>query len=165
MSSQIRIRDIDSSSQEEIHLVAERMRQTLIEVLGEEVGGNMYPMDWLVQRVQFHLDPQQCTGRVFVSEDAEGHITGHTIVRLEPDEAEGQIGLFSTTYIEPTSRRLGVAAELLRTGENWMREQGMKKAVTYTDVDNTPLQELYLGQGYKLSEMPNNFVALSKQLD
>ena len=164
MTAKIRIREINQEAPAEIQLVAERMRRTLIEVLGEEAGGNMYTMDWLIQRVRFHLDSQQSTGRVFVSEGADGRITGHTIVRLEPDEVEGQIGLFSTTYVEPESRRFGIAAELLKTGENWMREQGMKKAVTYTDVDNAALQKLYLEQGYELSEMPNNFVALSKRL-
>ena len=41
------IRAIDPQSRAEVELVASRMRQTLVEVLGEEVGGNMYTMDWL----------------------------------------------------------------------------------------------------------------------
>ncbi len=75
-----RIRAIDPQSPAEVELVASRMRQTLVEVLGEEVGGNMYTMDWLIQRVLWHLDPNQCVGQVFLSEDSEGHITGHTKV-------------------------------------------------------------------------------------
>ena len=158
------IRQIDPTSDEEIGLVAERMRLTLVEVLGEEVGGKMYTMDWLIDRVRFHLDAAKCTGAVFVAEAPDGHIAGHTIVRLEPDDEEGTIGLFSTTYVEPESRRLGVAAELLHAGEVWMIEHGMKKAVTYTDRENEPLKKLYLSHGYGEKEMPNNFVALSKAL-
>lgn len=60
------------------------MRQTL-EVLGEEKGGNMYRMDWPIQRVLWHVDPSQCVGQVFLSEDRDGRITGHTIVRIERD--------------------------------------------------------------------------------
>ena len=158
------IREIDPSSDEEIGLVAERMRLTLVEVLGEEEGGKMYTMEWLIDRVKFHLDPAKCTGAVYVAEALDGHIAGHTIVRLEPDEEEGFIGLFSTTYVEPESRRLGVAAELLQAGEAWMVEHGMKRAVTYTDRENEPLKKLYLAHGYGEKEMPNDFVALSKSL-
>ena len=158
------IRELDVTSPKEIRLVAERMRLTLIEVLGSEVGEKMYTMEWLIDRVKQHLDPDRYTGRVFVSEDENGQITGHTIVRLEPDDEGGFIGLFSTTYVEPLSRRLGIAAELLKKGEAWMKEQGMLKAVTYTDADNRPLKELYLEHGYQAANMPNNFIVLSKSL-
>lgn len=157
------IREIDRNSPREIQLVAQRMRETLVEVLGEEVGGEMYTMEWLIDRVMFHLDPTRCNGAVFVSEDS-GEISGHTIVRVEQDEAFGEIGLFSTTYVIPAARRQGVAALLLARGEQWMRSQGTTRAVTYTDADNTPLQELYQSHGYKMIDMPKNFVALSKRL-
>ena len=159
----MRIREIDPKSSDEIRVVATRMRQTLVEVLGEEVGGNMYTMEWLVDRVQFHLDPARSTAKVFLAIDDE-EIVGHTIVRLEPDEQEGRIGLFSTTYVIPEARRQGTAALLLQTGESWLCEQGMKVAVTYTDVANTPLQQLYKDHGYEVSPMPNDFVALRKSL-
>jgi GNAT superfamily N-acetyltransferase len=140
------------------------MRQTLVEVLGEEVGGNMYQMDWLVGRVLFHLDPERCNGAVFISEDEIGAITGHTIVRVEQDDEFGEIGLFSTTYVIPEARRHGTAAALLAHGEQWMADQKMTRAVTYTDVDNKPLQELYQSHGYSMTQMPNNFVALLKNV-
>ncbi|MEZ4556464.1 MAG: cupin domain-containing protein [Caldilineaceae bacterium] len=41
-----------------IHLVAARMRQTLIEVLQTARGSAMYSLPWLVDRVEFHLDPR-----------------------------------------------------------------------------------------------------------
>lgn len=160
----MRIRPIDPRSSAEIELVAQRMRQTLVEVLGKKAGEAMYSLDWLCDRVRFHLDPDRSTGAVFLAEDEKGAITGHCIVRVEPDPEEGQIGLFSTTYVVPEARRRGVALRLLRAGEAWMVERGLRTAVTYTDVGNEPLQRLYLGQGYELSNMPNSFVALRKPL-
>ena len=98
------IRPISRDDDAEIRLVAERMRKTLIEVLGPDVGTNMYSMDWLERRVRFHLDPSACRGEVFVAEDTEGHVVGHCIVRVETDDA-GPLGLFSTTWVEPEARR------------------------------------------------------------
>lgn len=172
-SRAISVRPIDPRADEEVALVAHRMRETLIEVLGEERGGTMYSMDWLVQRVRWHLDPGSVVGQVFVAETAAGDIVGHTIVRIEPDahddppasDAGGQeIGLFSTTFVDPSVRRLGVATQLLDAGERWMRERGMPLSVTYTDADNVKLQRLYIRHGYTLSEMPEHFVKLTKRL-
>src|SRR4029079_19118147 len=101
---------IDPNSKGEIELVAARMRQTLVEVLGEETGGSMYSMEWLIDRVKFHLDPAKCVGVVYVAEDESG-IVGHTIVRLEDDDKFGAIGLFSTTYVIPDARRQGFAEQ------------------------------------------------------
>lgn len=160
-----RIRVIDPGAAGEVALVAARMRETLVEVLGEEVGSAMYTMDWLVERVLWHLDAGRCTGQVFLAERGDGHIAGHTIVRLDVD-AQGQpSGLFSTTYVEPASRRTGVAIALLARGEAWMREQGMTEAVTFTDTFNAKLQTLYIGQGYAMSVAGGGFVKLAKRLD
>lgn len=61
------IRPIDSNSLPEIELVATRMRETLKEVVGAERGESMYSMDWLIDRVRFHLDPNLSTAQVLVS--------------------------------------------------------------------------------------------------
>ena len=159
-----RIREINPQSSAEIELVATRMRETLIEVLGEEAGGNMYPLEWLIQRVRFHLDPSQCAGQVFVSENREGKITGHTIVRIERGEDGHEFGLFSTFYVEPGSRNQAIATNFVRRGEQWMRELGMTTAMTYTAADNLKLQKLMIGLGYEIVLRKDTMVALSKTL-
>lgn len=159
------IRPINPDSTDEITLVAARMRQTLCEVLGVARGESMYSMAWLIGRMRWHLDPDSVIGQVFLAENAAGDIVGHTIVRLEPVESDGTIGLFSTTYVAPDARRQGVAARLLRQGEQWMRDHGMAQAVTYTDQDNVKLQTLYRRHGYRMTPMPDAFVKLSKPLD
>ena len=159
-----RIRAINPQSRVEVELVASRMRQTLVEVLGEEVGANMYTMDWLIQRVLWHLDPNQCVGQVFLSEDSEGHITGHTIVRIQLDETGKKIGLFSTFFVEPGSRNQAVATSFVVHGEKWMLDHGMTTAMTYTAESNDRLKSLLISLGYRAGTAQNQMIALSKSL-
>ena len=109
----------------------------------------MYSMDWLRQRVLWHLDPTEVIGQVFVAVNAQEGIVGHSIVRLEievgGDDFINTVGLFSTTYVEPASRQFGVATLLLERGEQWMLEQEMTEAVTYTDANNVKCKTYTLG--------------------
>jgi GNAT superfamily N-acetyltransferase len=149
-SGEIRIRPIDPHSADEIALVALRMRETLIEVEGEETGVALYTMEWLKERVRWHLDAQKCTGAVFISENSNGYITGHTLVRIEVDEAGKRFGLFSTTYVEPVFRKQSVASLLTAHGESWMTGQGLSLAATWTSASNTKLIGLYEKHGYAI---------------
>ena len=150
MDNGLRIRDIDPASEAEVDLVARRMRQTLVEVEGEEVGTALYTMEWLRGRVRWHLDPGNCTARVFLAEDNGGRVIGHTIVRIEAGDTGGQHGLFSTIFVEPRSRKLAVGSRLLRHGEAWMAAQGMPEAATWTSATNAKLINLYGKHGYAI---------------
>lgn len=111
------LRPLNPASAEEVELVAQRMRQTLVEVLGEEAGIALYSMDWLRARLLWHLDQDQCTGEVFVIQEDEGPVLGHAIVRLEKDSEGVAIGLISTIFVTPESRRRGLATQLLLHAE------------------------------------------------
>ncbi len=150
------IRPLDRSSDAELELVATRMRATLQEVLDDERGEAMYSLDWLRERVRFHLEPGR---EVFVLE-LDGAIVGHTIVREEP---EG-IGLFSTTWVAPEVRRQGLATGLLEAGEGWMRQRGLRAAQTCTATDNSGLRRLYEGRGYGVVEEADQMVKLERPL-
>ncbi|GMU54363.1 MAG: hypothetical protein AMXMBFR33_35090 [Candidatus Xenobia bacterium] len=149
------IRPLDPSLSAERELVALRMRLTLEEVLGLERGRAMYTLDWLRERVDFHLEH----GMIFLAQDQQGRLAGHTILRLEPEE-----GLFSTTYVDPAFRRRSVARLLVGRGEDWLRGQGARLAATYTDEHNHGLQQLFVGLGYELQPRPDSFVRLFKRL-
>ena len=141
------------------------MRETLVEVLGEERGTALYSLDWLRQRVLWHLDSEKARAAVFVSEDDAARVTGHTIVRVEHEELGAQpIGLFSTTFVERASRRRGIADCLLCHGERWMRAERMPEAVTYTATHNAKLIGLYLKHGYVLRPAGAEMVRLAKTL-
>lgn len=144
------IREIDPASDSEIALVAHRMRQTLIEVEGEETGSALYSMEWLAERVRWHLDAASCNGKVFLAEYPPGQIAGHTIVRAEADEAGQPYGLFSTTYVAPEARRHGLAQALLQHGEQWMQAQALTSSSTWTSETNMKLIRLFRQHGYRI---------------
>ena len=143
------LRPINPESDAEIALVAQRMQLTLMEVIDEERGKAMYGLEWLIDRVRWHLDARQCTGAVYVAERAND-VVGHTIVRVDQDEVSNPMGLFSTTYVAESARRIGIADALIAKGEGWMREQGMRVAATQTAETNTPLIRLYEKHQYSI---------------
>ena len=146
------IRPIDLASYAEIELVAQRMRLTLIEVEGEAVGAALYTMDWLRDRVRWHLDTSLATAQIFLAIDAAGEIVGHTIVRVESGGEASRFGLFSTTYVRPESRKCGVASDLLLHGEQWMLTMVLPSAETWTSATNSKLIGLFARQGYAINE-------------
>lgn len=150
--------------EDEIDVVALRMRLTLVEVLGEARGTAMYDLDWLRDRVRFHLDPARSTGAVYVAEDDGGAVVGHTIVRVDEDEDGRPIGLFSTTYVEPAARRGGVASALIAAGEAWFRGKGMQTAWTYTSAGNDRLIRLYRKHGYEVVDRRGDMIRIRKEI-
>ena len=159
------IREINPASADEVALVASRMRQTLVEVLGEEKGTALYSMDWLVNRVRWHLDPEQTVAKVFLMERSDGWITAHAIARIEYDERCKPYGYFSTVFVEPGSRRQGVASALIRHVENWLRGVGMLTVIYNTAVGHQKLIRLFEQHGYRISHRTAEMVQLSKSLD
>lgn len=145
------IRSLDPASKEELEWVARGMRQTLIEVEGESAGSALYTMEWLRDRVRWHLDPAQSTAGVFLAVDGDARILGHCIVRVESEPGGNRFGLFSTTYVAPESRRRSVAGGLLLHGESWMRERQMPEAATWTSETNIGLIGLYRKHGYAVT--------------
>lgn len=143
------LRALNPQASHEIDLVAQRMRATLIEVEGESVGSALYSMDWLRDRVMFHLDPQRSEGQVLLVVEPEDKVLGHTIVRREAGPDGRAFGLFSTTYVVPDARRRGVAEALLQAGEQWMRSRSLTHAATWTSATNIGLIRLYSKHGYR----------------
>jgi GNAT superfamily N-acetyltransferase len=127
------------------------MRATLVEVEGEETGIALYTMDWLRERVRWHLNADLVTARVFLAEDNKGVILGHTIVRREFENDGREYGLVSTTYVLPEFRRAGVAEAFLQAGEEWMRSLGLGSCATWTSSTNHKLIRMYEKHGYRQS--------------
>lgn len=149
------LREIDPSSEAEIRLVAERMRETLIEVEGLEVGGALYSMEWLEDRVRWHLDPRCTTAQVLLAIDEDERIVGHCIFRIESPDTD-PYGLISTTYVLPSVRRHGWASRFLEQAQRWFLARGLSMSCTYTSSTNTPLISLYRKYGYQLVDQGKN---------
>lgn len=157
------IRELDPSSGREVELVAVRMRETLIEVLGEQRGSTFYTMDWLRDRVLWHLDARNAEAKIFLSEDGHGRITGQAIARVEKGD-HGSYGYFSTIYVEPAARKRGVATSLLQRIEAWLREKGMPRIVYNTAETNDRLIRLFGRHGYTVTHRNCDMVQLTKAL-
>ena len=156
----MRVRELSASDSDSLEWVAGNMRKTLLEVVGQD----LYSMEQLRDRVRFHLDPSRSRGQVFICEAPGGQRAGHTIVRVELDADGGELGLFSTTYVEPEHRRCGVADLLLATGEAWMRRQGMLRAATDTSEANEKLIALYSKHGYGIVLRDSGMIRLARFL-
>lgn len=166
LTQQHRVRPLDPTDEVEIDLVAQRMRLTLIEVLGEAEGGAMYSMEWLRDRVRWHLDSKQCLGGVFLIE-SDGLVCGHTIVRVESEADGTPVGLFSTIFVVPACRRLGFAETLLDEGEAWFRSHHLRRFATNTSATNDALIRLFEKRGYAivLRVPETQMVRLAKTLE
>ena len=150
----MQLRTITLNDTAAIDLIAQRMRATLVEVEGEQAGGGMYSMDWLRDRVRWHLDGR--AAEVVVAEDLTGAIVGHTIYRIEAGPDDTPFGLVSTTYVVPQARRLGVAQQLLARAESWFRGHGLPQCCTWTSSTNAPLIALYARNGFTQVERAPN---------
>ena len=156
------IRQIDADSAAEIGLVAARMRQTLVEVLGEEEGTALYSMEWLLQRVRWHLDPTQTTAKIHVIEEMPGQIIGHAISRIEYDDDGHPYGYFSTIFVDRGSRKKGVASLLIRHVESWLKSMRMPKIVYNTAASHWTVIRLFERHGYRITNRDGEMVQLTK---
>lgn len=160
----VKIREINPNSEFEVELVAKRMRQTLIDVLGEEKGASMYTMDWLKQRVLWHLDSKNTIAKIFLTVTPDERISGQAIARIEYSEDRNPFGYFSTIYVEPESRQQGVATSLLVCVEQWLIKMKMPKIIYNTAESNSKLIRLFREHGYVVTDAQSNMVQLTKQL-
>lgn len=160
------IREINPESQQEISLVALRMRQTLVEVLGEDKGTSMYSIDWLKDRVLWHLDPKLTTAKIFLIEDVNGNILGHAIARIEQDHNAKPYGYFSTIFVEPNSRSKGMADRLVLHVEEWLKQMNMPKIIYNTADNHTKIIRLFNRHGFQITyhHAENKMVQLTKVL-
>ncbi len=157
----MRIREINPLAENEINLIAERMQQTLVEVLGSEKGEAMYSMDWLRERVRWHLDQRLTDGKVFLIENENYDILGHAIARVDFGSS---FGYFSTIFIEPNSRKKGLAKLLMNHVEAWFKDKQMPRIIYNTGTHHIAIINLFESHGYKISLEESEMVQLSKNI-
>jgi GNAT superfamily N-acetyltransferase len=152
------IRKINPDSAGEIALVAQRMRDTLIEVEGSERGAALYSLEWLEERVRWHLNPAETTAQVLVATTPAGEIIGHSIFRIEASDSY-PYGLISTTYVLPAWRKSGLATQFLECAHAWFRKNRISISCTWTSASNAPLIALYRKFGYEIVDHgPNDII-------
>ena len=155
------IREIDATSDVEIAVVATNMRRTLVEVLGLEKGTALYSMDWLVDRVRWHLDSQQAPAKVFIAE-MSGRIISHAIARVETETDGTLYGYFSTIFVEPEWRNKGIAASMLSHTVSWLESMRMPKIIYNTAENHSKLIRIFERNGFVITHRENEMIQLTK---
>lgn len=156
-----RIRELNPHANEEIEWVARGMRQTLIEVLGKKKGTELYTMNWLVDRVKWHLNPKTTTAKIYLAENDSG-LLGHAIARLEYDKSSTVYGYFSTLFVSPEARRKGLAHAFIDHVEKWLCSQKVARIVYNTAEDHSVLIRLLESHGFKIALHEKEMVQLIK---
>ena len=90
-------------------------------------------------------------GRVFVAEE-DGVIEGYVYAALEPlswKELRGPAGFIHDVAVREEARRAGVAAQLLQTAIDWLRERGAPRIVLWTASQNEAAQQLFRRFGFR----------------
>jgi GNAT superfamily N-acetyltransferase len=157
------IRPLDPACAAERDWVARGMQRTLVEVEGAR-GGEIWNVEVTRARLDEFLDSGRHVAQVFLAVAAQAgapggtRIGGHTILRLDDDADGRRYGLFSTTWVDPPLRRLGLADRLLARGEQWLRARGMAQAATWTSATNAKLIALYEKHGYAIDRSGPNDV-------
>jgi GNAT superfamily N-acetyltransferase len=159
--TQFTIRDLNPSQHSEIELVANRMRSTLVDVLGKDKGESLYSIDWLINRVNEHIDMGD-KSKVILVESEKGIIVAHAIVRIDADEEGNEFVFFSTIYVLPESRKSGVASLIINTVDEWCVKKSLSRIIYNTATDNHRLIRLYEKHGYSIILHDGDMVKLEK---
>jgi len=90
-------------------------------------------------------------GAVFVAEDGDA-IAGYVYAAMEPlswKELRGPAGFIHDIAVREEARRSGIAAQLLRTAIDWLREHGAPHVVLWTATPNEAAQGLFRRFGFR----------------
>jgi ribosomal protein S18 acetylase RimI-like enzyme len=93
-------------------------------------------------------DPDGC---IFVAEE-EDAIAGYVYAALEPlswKELRGPAGFIHDVAVREEARRTGVAAQLLETAIDWLRERGAPRVILWTAAPNAAAQSLFRRVGFR----------------
>ena len=86
-----------------------------------------------------------------VAED--GHaIDGYVYVTLEPlswRELRGPAGFIHDIVVREDARRSGIAAQLMQTAIEWLRERGAPRVILWTAAPNEAAQSLFRRFGFR----------------
>ncbi len=128
----------------------------------EQAGWLQLRMDlWPADRVD-HLQEMQelCAqpGRYaqLVAYSSLGEPQGLVEVALRSDYVNGTdsspVGFLEGLYVDPAFRKQGVAAMLVKTAEQWVREQGCTEMASDALLDNTTSHAMHRALGFEETE-------------
>ncbi|QOY94589.1 GNAT family N-acetyltransferase [Massilia sp. UMI-21] len=98
------------------------------------------------------------TGRYaqFIAYSDTGEPQGLVEVALRSDAVNGTVsspvGFLEGLYVDPASRRRGIAALLVKTAEQWVREQGCTEMASDALLENTASHAMHRALGFVETE-------------
>ena len=84
---------------------------------------------------------------VVVARDKEGNLAGFHWVSVEVERDE-TVARIESLWVDQKHRRKGIARELKRLGERWLKERGAKRITTGVFYVNKAMIELNLKEGF-----------------
>ena len=102
---------------------------------------------------------------ILVAERA-GQVLGYVYAGIEPlnwKELRDEAGFIHDIVVDEKGRRSGLAASLITHAVDWLREQGMPRAILWTADQNNAAQQLFTRIGFRRT-MVEMTMELTKQV-
>jgi GNAT superfamily N-acetyltransferase len=142
------LRTLGELDSDEIDVLVQRSRQTMLETI-PELGGSEERARVLVpnfdadaMRGMYLRDLKRTETHRFVLAELAERVVGHAVFFVRPADPDGALGYLFTIYVCPEQRRAGIAGQLLDHAVSWLEETGATRVVAHTHVTNTPFVHL-----------------------
>ena len=90
---------------------------------------------------------------IFLAADANNQTIGFVEVSISTEYVEGcdteRVGYLEGLFVSPQFRRRGIANWLMRTAENWAREQHCREFASDAELENTVSHQTHLRFGFE----------------
>jgi aminoglycoside 6'-N-acetyltransferase I len=116
---------------------------------------------WPANRAEHLPEMQELCGQPgryaqFVACSRSGAPQGLVEVALRSDYVNGTesspVGFLEGLYVDPAFRKQGIAAVLVKTAEQWAREQGCSEMASDALLDNTASHAMHQALGFEETE-------------
>jgi GNAT superfamily N-acetyltransferase len=131
---------------------------TLFAYSCEKAYNHIFPPSFLsrytpknqLERWTTHLNTIPSTHRVIVAATAPGEVFGFIEVGPSDEELIGEIHYL---FVLPTAAEKGVGTALLRSGEQWLKEQGYHGGLLWVFCGNELAKRFYFKEGWEGCEV------------
>ena len=110
--------------------------------------------DHVAEMRSFLAQPECLTQYVFYSEQnvAVGFVEASLRNDYVPGTDSSPVAFLEGIYVAPTSRRRGVATQLVAEVENWARARGCTEFASDTQIENSASQLVHKALGFRETE-------------
>ncbi len=110
-------------------------------------GGNAAP-----SYAQFLLQQLDDLDSIILVAEVHGCVVGYCYAAIEPlswKELRDTAGFIHDLALEPTARRRGAGAALLKAAVEWFRDRDVARVMLWTSTQNAPARRLFEQAGFR----------------